>query len=93
MNQELMIFGFVLAIFAYLVGIKKATWLLAGYNQKRVADHETIRNHCCRVRFFSCTDGDCEIFSESTRKRNPCFRRTRPAKYDNMAFENNVRLQ
>lgn len=42
MNQELMIFGFVLAIFAYLVGIKKATWLLAGYNQKRVADQEKL---------------------------------------------------
>lgn len=32
-------------------------------------------------------------YSRSQQEKNPCFRRTRPAKYDNMAFENNVRLQ
>ena len=32
-------------------------------------------------------------YSRSQQKKKPCFRRTRPAKYDNMAFENNVRLQ
>lgn len=36
MNTEFLIIGVVLVVLSYLVGIKKFTWLLAGYNEKRV---------------------------------------------------------
>lgn len=36
MNVEFLIIGVILLVFSYLVGIKKFTWLLAGYNEKRV---------------------------------------------------------
>lgn len=38
MNAELLIIGVVIVAISYLVGIKKFTWLLAGYNEKRVND-------------------------------------------------------
>ncbi|MEM5568997.1 DUF3784 domain-containing protein [Aerococcus viridans] len=36
MNVEFLVIGVILLVFSYLVGIKKLTWLLAGYNEKRV---------------------------------------------------------
>lgn len=38
MNTEFLIIGLMLVVLSYLVGIKKFTWLLAGYNEKRVND-------------------------------------------------------
>lgn len=36
MDVEFLVIGVILLVFSYLVGIKKFTWLLAGYNEKRV---------------------------------------------------------
>lgn len=33
-----MIIGFIFLVMGFLVGVKKFTWLLAGYNEKRVKD-------------------------------------------------------
>jgi len=38
MEINLVIIGAVFLVFGYLVGVKKRTWLLAGYNEKRVKD-------------------------------------------------------
>ncbi|HWI49404.1 MAG TPA: DUF3784 domain-containing protein [Rummeliibacillus sp.] len=38
MEMNLVIIGAVFLVFGYLVGVKKQTWLLAGYNEKRVKD-------------------------------------------------------
>lgn len=38
----LMFIGFVLILLAYLVGIEKLTWLLSGFNQRRVRDNEKL---------------------------------------------------
>lgn len=42
MNLELLIMGTVLSFLAYFVGLKKATWLLAGYNERRVLNKERL---------------------------------------------------
>lgn len=38
MDTNLLIIGGIFLAFGYLVGVKKMTWLLAGYNEKRVKD-------------------------------------------------------
>ncbi|MFJ7734902.1 DUF3784 domain-containing protein [Lysinibacillus sp. NPDC097287] len=38
MDTNLLIFGVILLIIGYLVGVKKQTWLLSGFNEKRVKD-------------------------------------------------------
>lgn len=42
MNMDLLTMGIVLVVLGYLVGVKKFTWLLAGYNQGRVLDKEKL---------------------------------------------------
>ncbi|MHC5267878.1 DUF3784 domain-containing protein [Enterococcus sp. LJL98] len=42
MNMDLLMMGIILVILGYLVGVKKCTWLLAGYNQGRVLDKEKL---------------------------------------------------
>lgn len=42
MIKETIILGSFLLISGYLIGIKKATWLLAGYNEKRVLDKDKL---------------------------------------------------
>lgn len=44
MNQSLIIIAIILFILAYLVGMKKQTWLLSGFNEKRVKDKEKLAN-------------------------------------------------
>lgn len=38
METNLIMMSGILLVFGYLVGVKKMTWLLAGYNEKRVVD-------------------------------------------------------
>lgn len=38
MDTNLIIIGGIFLAFGYLVGVKKMTWLLAGFNEKRVTD-------------------------------------------------------
>lgn len=38
MDTNLLIFGVIFLIIGYLVGVKKQTWLLSGFNEKRVKD-------------------------------------------------------
>ncbi|WP_153733293.1 DUF3784 domain-containing protein [Sporosarcina obsidiansis] len=42
MEINLVIIGAVFLIFSYLVGVKKLTWLLAGYNEKKVKDKNKL---------------------------------------------------
>ncbi|MBS4190299.1 DUF3784 domain-containing protein [Bacillus sp. FJAT-49705] len=42
MNQHFIIISIILFILAYLVGVRKQTWLLSGYNQKRVKDQDKL---------------------------------------------------
>ena len=42
MNQLLMITSIILFLLVYLIGVKKKTWLLSGYNQKRVRDKNKL---------------------------------------------------
>ncbi|MCH7321538.1 DUF3784 domain-containing protein [Solibacillus sp. MA9] len=42
MTMDLIIMGALLLVMGFLVGVKKMTWLLAGYNQKRVKDQEKL---------------------------------------------------
>ena len=42
MNQSLVIIAIILFVLAYLVGVKKQTWLLSGFNQKRVKDKDKL---------------------------------------------------
>ena len=37
-----MIIGFIFLVMGFLVGVKKFTWLLAGYNEKRIKDKEKL---------------------------------------------------
>lgn len=34
--------GVLLIIFSYLIGVKKQTWLLSGFNQNRIRDKEKL---------------------------------------------------
>ncbi|WP_397538046.1 DUF3784 domain-containing protein [Rummeliibacillus pycnus] len=38
MEMNLVLIGVFFLVMGYLVGVKKQTWLLAGYNEKRVKD-------------------------------------------------------
>ncbi|WJH35908.1 DUF3784 domain-containing protein [Paenibacillus sp. CC-CFT747] len=42
MNMDLLFLAVVLIVLAYVVGIKKQTWLLSGYNRKRVRDQDKL---------------------------------------------------
>lgn len=42
MELNLLIIGLVFLLIGFLVGVKKYTWLLAGYNEKRVEDKEKL---------------------------------------------------
>ncbi|MEG0293811.1 DUF3784 domain-containing protein [Enterococcus sp.] len=42
MTIEIIILGSYLLFSGYLIGVKKALWILAGYNEKRVADKEKL---------------------------------------------------
>lgn len=42
MNMDLFIVGGILLVMGFLVGIKKQTWLLAGFNEKRVEDKNKL---------------------------------------------------
>lgn len=42
MEINLIVIGFVFLLIGYLVGVKKITWLLAGYNEKRVKDKKKL---------------------------------------------------
>lgn len=42
MEINLVIIGAVFLVFGYLVGVKKLTWLLAGYNEKKVKDKNKL---------------------------------------------------
>lgn len=40
--MNLIVVGFVFLLIGYLVGVKKLTWLLAGYNEKRIKDKKKL---------------------------------------------------
>ncbi|WP_251552522.1 DUF3784 domain-containing protein [Neobacillus muris] len=43
MNQQpFFMIGIILLVLAYLVGVKKQTWLLSGFNQRRVKDQDKL---------------------------------------------------
>ncbi|UFT99133.1 DUF3784 domain-containing protein [Radiobacillus kanasensis] len=42
MNYNLIIFGVVFLILAYMVGVKKQVWILSGFNQARVKDKDKL---------------------------------------------------
>ncbi|WP_240378014.1 DUF3784 domain-containing protein [Bacillus piscicola] len=42
MNQLLIIAAIVLFVIAYLIGVKKQTWILSGFNQNRVKEQDKL---------------------------------------------------
>lgn len=42
MNPHFIVISIILLVLAYLVGVKKQTWLLSGYNQRRVRDQDKL---------------------------------------------------
>ncbi|WP_413366978.1 DUF3784 domain-containing protein [Lysinibacillus sp. 3P01SB] len=44
MKINLMIIGLLLLAIGYFVGVKKMTWLLSGFNERRVKDKEKLAN-------------------------------------------------
>lgn len=42
MEMNLIIIGLIFVISGYFIGVKKLTWLLAGYNEKRVKDKKKL---------------------------------------------------
>lgn len=42
MNNDFLIIGGILLVLGFLVGIQKKTWLLAGFNEKRVPDKNKL---------------------------------------------------
>ncbi|MGN7476323.1 DUF3784 domain-containing protein [Solibacillus silvestris] len=42
MEVNLIIIGLVFLVIGFLIGVKKLTWLLAGYNEKRVKDKNKL---------------------------------------------------
>jgi hypothetical protein len=42
MNNTLLITAAVLLILAFLIGVKKQTWILSGFNQRRVHDQDRL---------------------------------------------------
>lgn len=41
-NTPLLIIGLIFLILGFLVGVKKMTWLLSGFNEKRVKDKKKL---------------------------------------------------
>ncbi|WP_042463114.1 DUF3784 domain-containing protein [Neobacillus dielmonensis] len=37
-----LVFGIIFLVLAYFVGVKKQTWLLSGFNQRRVKDQDKL---------------------------------------------------
>ncbi len=44
MKINLIIIGLLLLAIGYFVGVKKMTWLLSGFNERRVKDKERLAN-------------------------------------------------
>ncbi|MGN7117056.1 DUF3784 domain-containing protein [Lysinibacillus odysseyi] len=44
MNINLIIIGLLILAIGYFVGVKKMTWLLSGFNERRVKDKERLAN-------------------------------------------------
>ena len=44
MNIHLIIMGLIFLMLGYLVGVKKMTWLLSGFNENRVKDKGKLAN-------------------------------------------------
>ncbi|MCD5323403.1 MULTISPECIES: DUF3784 domain-containing protein [Pontibacillus] len=42
LNTAPLAIGIILLLFAFMVGVKKQTWLLSGFNQHRVRDKEKL---------------------------------------------------
>ncbi|MCQ6562811.1 DUF3784 domain-containing protein [Paenibacillus mendelii] len=42
MKADLLIIGGILLLLGFLIGVKKKTWLLSGFNEKRVADKNKL---------------------------------------------------
>ena len=42
MNVDLLMVGAILLLLGYLIGVKKKTWLLSGFNEKRVSDKNKL---------------------------------------------------
>ena len=42
MNQSFIIIAMILFVFAYLIGVKKQTWLLSGFNEQQVRDKDKL---------------------------------------------------
>jgi hypothetical protein len=42
MNNTLLITAAVLFVLAFLIGVKKQTWILSGFNQRRVHDQDRL---------------------------------------------------
>ncbi|AQX55202.1 DUF3784 domain-containing protein [Priestia flexa] len=42
MNQPLIVAAIVLFILAFLIGVKKQTWILSGFNQNRVKEQDKL---------------------------------------------------
>ncbi|MCD7034134.1 DUF3784 domain-containing protein [Metabacillus sp. GX 13764] len=42
MNTDLIVFGVLFLALGYFIGIKKQTWLLAGFNEKRVKNKKLL---------------------------------------------------
>ncbi|MCY7494198.1 DUF3784 domain-containing protein [Bacillus safensis] len=44
MDVNLILFGVLFLALGFLVGVKKQTWLLSGFNEKRVKDKKKLAN-------------------------------------------------
>lgn len=42
MNQPFIVTAVILFVLAFLIGVKKQTWILSGFNQKRVKDQDKL---------------------------------------------------
>lgn len=42
MSEPLVIVGVLLLVFGFFIGIKKQTWLLSGFNYRRVKDQDKL---------------------------------------------------
>ncbi|SMO69851.1 DUF3784 domain-containing protein [Melghirimyces algeriensis] len=52
MDTHLALLGVLLLVLAYLVGIRKQTWLLTGFNQHRVKDKKRLAKITGSFLFF-----------------------------------------
>jgi Domain of unknown function (DUF3784) len=42
MNEQFIVTGIILLALAFLIGVKKQTWILSGFNQRRVKDQDKL---------------------------------------------------